>query len=165
VAEAARRVGVRYIHLDLRPLCINRQDDYLERVRRHDWTISAAMIGFPQEDYSTLDTIRSTGGVVPDDCWRVNMRFFEAACHAAAELQTPYLSAHVGFLDPSRPKQFQKMVDRVRLMADTAGDNGLVLLMETGQETAQELKGFIERLDHPSAAVNFDPANVLLCRG
>ena len=64
-----------------------------------------------------------------------------------------------------RPRPQWGLRFKVRLMADTAGDNGLVLLMETGQETAQELKVFIERLDHPSAAINFDPANVLLCRG
>ena len=38
----------------------------------------------------------------------------------------------------------------------------MVLLMETGQETAQDLRNCLEDLDHPALGVNFDPANMIL---
>jgi sugar phosphate isomerase/epimerase len=43
-----------------------------------------------------------------------------------------------------------------------AGENNITLLLETGQETAEELRQFMERLNHPSVGVNFDPANMIL---
>ena len=37
-----------------------------------------------------------------------------------------------------------------------------MLLLETGQETAQELRNFLEELNNPVIGVNFDPANIIL---
>jgi sugar phosphate isomerase/epimerase len=37
-----------------------------------------------------------------------------------------------------------------------------MLLLETGQETAEELREFMEKLNHPAIGVNFDPANMIL---
>ncbi len=37
-----------------------------------------------------------------------------------------------------------------------------MLLLETGQETAEELRSFLKELDHPAVGVNFDPANMIL---
>ena len=38
----------------------------------------------------------------------------------------------------------------------------MILLLETGQESAKDLRHFLETLDHPSVGVNFDPANMIL---
>jgi len=54
------------------------------------------------------------------------------------------------------------MVDRVKAIADVAGERGLSLLMETGQETADALVTFMDAVGRPNLAVNFDPANVIL---
>jgi sugar phosphate isomerase/epimerase len=43
-----------------------------------------------------------------------------------------------------------------------AGEKGIKLLMETGQETADGLRKFLEKLDHPAVVVNIDPANIIL---
>ena len=34
--------------------------------------------------------------------------------------------------------------------------------METGQETAEDLAGFMNEISHPSVGINFDPANMIL---
>ena len=39
---------------------------------------------------------------------------------------------------------------------------GIKILMETGQESADELKHFLEEMNHPALFVNFDPANMIL---
>ena len=36
-------------------------------------TITAGMIGFPGEDYSTITRIRQTGGYMPDELWPERM--------------------------------------------------------------------------------------------
>jgi len=152
--------AIHHVHLDLCP--IGTEADYLDRIGQQPWAISAAMIGFPQEDYSTLESIRKTGGIVPDDGWPRNKAIVFSAIEAAAELKVPYLSSHIGFLDYTQPEAYRALTDRVRCLADKAGEMQMMILMETGQETADELRDFLETLDHPAVGVNFDPANMIL---
>jgi sugar phosphate isomerase/epimerase len=48
------------------------------------------------------------------------------------------------------------------MLADKAGEFNVTLLMETGQENAEELRKFLESVNHPALGVNFDPANMIL---
>ncbi len=48
------------------------------------------------------------------------------------------------------------------IFTDAAAKKGVKFLMETGQETAEELKHFLEEMAHPALFVNFDPANMIL---
>lgn len=157
-----KTTGIEHIHLDLRPVCIDRSESYLPEVRKRQWTISAAMIGFPQEDYTTLETIRTTGGIVPEHCWPENQHYFIRAIETAAELGIDCLSAHVGFIDHENASGYGKLLERMRLLADAAARQRVTLLMETGQETARELKQFLADLNHPAVGINFDPANIIL---
>jgi sugar phosphate isomerase/epimerase len=162
VAEAMKTLGLNHVHLDISPACRDDPDACLEQVRRQGWTISSTMIGFPQEDYSTLETIKKTGGIVPNECWEANRQRFLKAIKATAALKVPYLSSHFGFLDTTSPTYARTFYDRIRLLADAAAEHAVVLLMETGQEQAEELGDFLEMMGHPALGVNFDPANMIL---
>jgi sugar phosphate isomerase/epimerase len=120
------------------------------------------MLHFDYEDYSTLDTIKVTGGVMPDDKWDFALSSFMRAARITAELGVPYLSMHVGFLDHSDAAYAQKFYDRVRALGNAAKAAGVTLLMETGQESGADLLNFLAELDHPNVALNFDPANMIL---
>src|SRR5208283_4108628 len=50
--------------------------------RQNDITIVSGMFGCVGEDYSTLDTIRATGGIAPDATWEQN----RTNIHATAAL-------------------------------------------------------------------------------
>ena len=162
VADAMQQLDLEHIHLALRPALAENGAEYLDTVRRQNWTITCGMIDFPQEDYSTLDAIKETGGVIPDEYWPDNKKMVVAAVDIAAELEVKYLSFHAGFLDHSRPAYAKKFFDRVGVLADAAQFQGVVLLMETGQEEAEDLRQFLEELNHPALGVNFDPANMIL---
>jgi L-ribulose-5-phosphate 3-epimerase len=162
VAEVMRATGVEHIHLAVRPALEADGDSYLSEVNEQNWTISSTMIDFPQEDYSTLESIKVTGGVMPDEQWPRNRTLFEGAADATANLGVRYLSMHAGFLDPAREEQARKFSDRIRSLADMAAEKDIMLLLETGQETAEELRHFLEDLNHTAAGVNFDPANMIL---
>jgi len=120
------------------------------------------MIDFPQEDYSTLESIKTTGGIVPDEYWDSNRKRVFDAIDITAELGVEYLSLHFGFLDLKEPDAAKKFYDRVKILADRAAQRDILLLMETGQETADELREFLVVLNHPALGVNFDPANMVL---
>ena len=120
------------------------------------------MINFPQEDYSTLESIKATGGIVPDDCWRGNRELALKAIELTAELKVRFLSMHFGFIDIKNPVKARTLTERTRMLADKASERNITLLMETGQESAGELRDFLEKLHHPALGVNFDPANMIL---
>ncbi len=162
VAAAMKKLGLRHVHLGIRPAVEDTSGKVLAAIVAQDWTISCTMIDFPQEDYSSLDAIKATGGIVPDDCWDRNRNLFIGAVEVTAELGVKYLSTHAGFIDESDPAYAAKVRDRIKTLADVAAGKGVMLLMETGQETAEELRAFLEELDHPAVGVNFDPANIIL---
>jgi len=162
VAKVMKELGLQHVHLGIRGAVEDSSGKQLDTIRAQRWTITSTMIDFPQEDYSTLESIKVTGGVVPDDSWERNRDLFVVAAKATATLGVKYLSMHAGFIDESNKAYVKKMHQRMRTLADAAEANGITLLLETGQETASELRHFLEELDHDSVGVNFDPANMIL---
>ena len=128
--------------------------------------VASGMFSTIGEDYSTPETIRVTGGIIPDEHWEGN---WELACNAAElarDLGLTYVMSHAGFLphDPDDPN-FEKLIGRIIAIADMFEDNGLTLNMETGQESAETLLAFIGELqsrDVLNVGINFDPANMIL---
>jgi L-ribulose-5-phosphate 3-epimerase len=162
VAEAMKEIGINSVHLAVGEALGDRGEGYLDAVKQQDWAISSTMIGFDQEDYSSLDTIKVTGGVVPDDCWEKNKALFKGSAKVTKELGVKYISTHAGFIDHTDVEKYKVMCDRIKCLADVAAENGLMLLMETGQETAEDLAGFMTEIAHPAVGINFDPANMIL---
>ncbi|MEI6675368.1 MAG: sugar phosphate isomerase/epimerase family protein [Verrucomicrobiota bacterium] len=115
------------------------------------------------EDYTSLETIRLTGGLVPDGTWAKNWENLQLTASHAQQLGLDIVMTHAGFLphEPSDPA-FDTMLGRMRQVARLFADHGLTLCCETGQETAAALVCFLDHLAEPNVAVNFDPANMLL---
>ena len=126
-------------------------------------TIVSGMFGCVGEDYSTLDTIRVTGGIAPDETWEQNLANIHATVEIAKKLGLKLVTFHAGFVphDPADPG-FTKMVTRLRTVAEIFASANMLLGLETGQETADGLAALLEELDQPNVIVNFDPANMLL---
>ena len=131
-----------------------------EKIATGEWVLMSTMIGTVGEDYSTLETIRETGGIVPDRHWEANKRIVTAGARLTQELGCKYMSLHAGFLDESNPKALKKYVERVTWMRDECRKYGVELLLESGQETAEDLAAFLPRV--PGVGINFDPANMIL---
>jgi sugar phosphate isomerase/epimerase len=125
--------------------------------------IVSGMFGTVGEDYTTLETIRKTGGIVPDATWDENWRNIQQYVKLAARLKLKLVSFHCGFLpeDPS-DASYDKLIGRLVKIADAFARAGIGLAMETGQEDAGTLKEFLDRLAKPNVGVNFDPANMIL---
>ena len=126
-------------------------------------TVVSGMFRTVGEDYSTLETIRRTGGLVPDGTWEQNWKNLQITVKNAQKIGLKIVMTHAGFLphettDPA----FDKMIRRMRQVGRLFADHGITLCCETGQETAESLVSFLQHLNEPSVAVNFDPANMLL---
>ena len=134
-------LGLSHVHLAVAPALENDGKSYLAKAKCADWTITSTMIGFPQEDYSSLDSIRASGGIVPDAEWPENRELFAQAVRVTAELGVSQLSFHAGFLDHDNDAHKMKFYDRVREVADIAAKAGIGVLLETGQDSAEDSRG------------------------
>ena len=171
VAAAMDKAGVKGIHLALGPFIAPDErhgaaesketwEFVKSQVKSGKWKLMSTMVGTIGEDYSTLETIKKTGGIVPDATWEGNKKIVTEGAKLTKELGCRYMSLHAGFLDESDPKAFATYVERVSWMRDEAKKYGVTILLESGQETAEDLVKFLEKV--PGVYVNFDPANMIL---
>ncbi len=137
--------------------------DTVADLRHAGIAILSGMMGFQGEDYTTLATIRGTGGVRMDAHWSENLAAAHANAALAERLGLRLVTLHAGFIphdraDPLRPL----MLDRLRQIADAFSARGIRTALETGQESAGTLLDALDELDRPRVGVNFDPANMIL---
>lgn len=133
------------------------------KLRQNGFEIVSGMFGCEGEDYSTLDTIRLTGGIAPDATWEKNWDNIRATAALAQELGLKLVTFHAGFLPhDEKDPGFAKMLWRLSEAADAYKAANVALGLETGQETAQDLKHLLQKLNRSNVGVNFDPANMLL---
>jgi len=161
-------IGLKSVQLGLNPLVSDpgAWKDVQSKLNDAGISIVSGMFGTVGEDYTSLETIRETGGVIRDEHWDDNWKIIQQVVEVGARLQLPLISSHAGFLpeDKADPS-FEKLVDRVAKIAKLMAKHNIDLLFETGQETADTLLQFLDALDAAGATntgVNFDPANMIL---
>lgn len=133
-----------------------------EAALRSGIRMSAAMLGFPGEDYTTPDSIRATGGFGNPADRPERLARLAWGIDRTVALGLSDLTMHAGYLpevgDPGR----SAMLETLAQAGEMADAKGVTLAFETGQETAELLRRTLDDLASPRIKVNFDPANMLL---
>lgn len=128
--------------------------------------VVSGMFGTIGEDYTTMETIKVTGGIVPDAHWEGNQQVARDAAARAKRFGLPAVMFHAGFLPHDlQSAGFQKLAGRIEVVAGIFAEQGLNLLFETGQETASDLWAFFDHMEGRGVrniGINFDPANMIL---
>ena len=124
--------------------------------------MTAAMLGFPGEDYTTPQTIKETGGFGNPADRPERLARLAWALDRTRALGLSALTLHAGFLPAVDDPRRSALLDTLAHAADLAAAQGVTLAFETGQETADLLRRTLDDLKSPSVKVNFDPANMLL---
>ena len=165
LVEGLGRAGMDAVQLALDPI---RKGEWGERETIAAFCdagidILSGMMAMAGEDYSTLESIRRTGGVRLDEYWEANLAAAGENAALAERLGVGLVTFHAGFIpdDPTDPKR-NLMVDRLGRIIDRFADRGVSAAFETGQETAETLLGALDKIDRPTLGVNFDPANMIL---
>ena len=165
LVDRVREAGLKGVQLALDPLRTGAWPlgETSRALRDAGIEVFSGMMGTKDEDYSTLDTIRRTGGVRPDEHWEANRAAATANAKIARQLGLDLVTLHAGFL-PEEPDSAErtKLLERLRAIVDGFAAEDVRVAFETGQERAANLEGFLRDLDRPRAGVNFDPANMLL---
>ncbi len=129
----------------------------------HGIEMVSGMFGTVGEDYSTMESIRLTGGLTPDSAWEENWKNMSALAELARSMGLGLVTFHAGFLPhDERDPAFAKLLRRIQMVADVFASQKIELAFETGQESAATLLEFLQKLDRPNLGVNFDPANMIL---
>lgn len=160
-----RACGLTSVQLALRPLRTREFDPArtAAALAESGIAIASGMSSMQGEDYTTLETIRRTGGVRPDLQWKDNWNALKSDALNARALGITLVTFHAGFLPHERddPERIE-LTERLRAIVDMFADHGVQVGFETGQETADTLLEFLEDLARAHAGVNFDPANMIL---
>lgn len=164
LAQQVREAGVGGVQLALDPIRIGTlaQAEVAVELARIGAVILSGMMAMAGEDYSTLESIRRTGGVGPDDTWERNLAAAEVNARITADLGLPLVTFHAGHLpgpaDPGRPR----ILERIGRIAAPFLGRGIRVGLETGQEDPDTLLGVLLDLAQQRIGVNFDPGNMLL---
>lgn len=164
LAARVRDAGVTAVQLHLNPVI----DQAARRaaasaLAAEGISIVSGMMTTPEEDYTTIESIRRTGGLRPTEHWPRIVADAARIADSAAELGLDLVTLHAGFVpdDPADPER-AVFHQRLATIADTFASRDINLGLETGQESAETLDAVLAELDRPSLGVNFDPANMIL---
>lgn len=130
--------------------------------RAAGFEISAAMLGFPGEDYTTPETIKHTGGFGNPATRAQRLETLVWGLDRTVALGADRLTLHGGFLPEPNDPDRKPFLDTLGTAAALASERGVTLGLETGQETADLLRRTLDDLKCSNVKVNFDPANMLL---
>jgi len=165
LVEKVLATGIRKVQLALDPLrtAPAAWGETATELQKNGIAIISGMFGCVGEDYSTLESIRATGGIAPDETWPQNLENIQATARLAASLNLKLVTFHAGFLphDPAA-REFDTMGTRLQKVADIFAAGGVEVGLETGQENAAGLAAVLRQVNRPNLGVNFDPANIVL---
>lgn len=123
--------------------------------------ITVVFVGFPEDDYTTVEQVKNTVGLVPPAMRAARLEQTLEVADYAHRLGVDAIGMHLGFVSPESG-DFAAVVEATRRVCDQCGEKGQFFHLETGQETADELLHFIDEVGRDNLAVNFDPANMIL---
>ena len=166
-AELVARVqatGTRAVQLALTPIVEKPEvwSGVFDALRAAGIEVVSGMLETVGEDYSTLETIRVTGGVVPDATWPATRARASEVARVAGAHGVALVTFHAGFIPHGAGAERTKLLGRLREIASLFAAVGARIAFETGQESAGTLAHALDELGDPSIGVNFDPANMIL---
>lgn len=176
LARSVRAAGFDAVQLAIGPIVrgLWREDETFRILHDHGVRVVSGMLAPVGEDYTTLESIRQTGGVRPGATWPANHRLAHQVADLCARHQIGLCTFHAGLV-PAEPGSRAAMIDRLVAMIQAFNDPALgrsvAVAFETGQEPPHEqaavLRDVRAALAHTPGAearvgINFDPANVIL---
>ncbi len=137
--------------------------EFQSQIEQHNIQLTCVFGGFDGESYADIPTVERTIGLVPDTTRAVRLKEMCEISDFACLLGCGAIGLHIGFVPHDHSTlTFKDFLQATRHLCDHAQSNVQTVNLETGQETAEDLLRFIEKVDRPNLFVNFDPANMIL---
>ncbi|WP_425394925.1 sugar phosphate isomerase/epimerase family protein [Aeoliella sp.] len=164
--QVAKELGVTTVHLHT-PHAESRTPERIAEFRKTlddlGIRVSCVFAGFEGESYADIPTVEKTVGLVPKETRAARTAELMEIAKFANELGVDTVGLHLGFVphDTSDP-DFAELLNITRQVCDSCAADGQNVHLETGQEPADVLEGFLKAVDRPNLFINFDPANMIL---
>ncbi|REK09416.1 MAG: sugar phosphate isomerase/epimerase [Planctomycetota bacterium] len=164
--EVAHELGVPTIQLHAPQKATRTPDhakEFLARLSDLGMRITAVFGGFEGESYADIPTVTRTVGLVPPGTRSERTQEMKEIADFAALLGVDTVALHLGFVphDPSDPL-YREVLSVTRDVCDHCKKQQQALNLETGQEPADTLLGFMSDVERDNLFINFDPANMIL---
>ncbi len=126
-------------------------------------SFTGAAVAYAGEDYSSLARVHESVGFTNPAFRAERIARTREAAKFASELGITSISCHIGFI-PESPADhlYGELLQVTRTLSDACDEFDMSFALETGQETAAVLVGFISDVDRTNLKVNFDPANMVM---
>lgn len=124
--------------------------------------LCSGMMTTVDEDYTSLESIKQTGGLRPDKHWEENLERAQSNAKLASALGVDLVTLHAGFIPEPTTSEYHVITDRIKRVNDIFGSHNVELGLETGQERAEDLMVMLDLPNMDAVSVNFDPANMIL---
>lgn len=165
LAARTREAGLRAVQLALDPIRTGAWDEHETRRALAAAGVAAVsgMMAPADEDYTTLESIRHTGGVRPAGTWDRNRAAAAENARLARRLGLALVTLHAGHVPGDEdPHERDATLRRLGEIVEIFAGEHIRIAFETGQETPERTLDVLARLAPRTAGVNFDPANILL---
>ncbi|HXG33008.1 MAG TPA: sugar phosphate isomerase/epimerase family protein [Bryobacteraceae bacterium] len=128
-----------------------------------EFTLVTIFAAYSGESYADAPTVQRTVGFIPASTRAERERRTYEISDFAAALGVGSIACHIGFVpeDNTHP-DYVAVRDLVRRICDHAAKHNQTFALETGQEPAHVLLGFLKDVGRPNLGINFDPANMIL---
>jgi sugar phosphate isomerase/epimerase len=115
------------------------------------------------ENYADIPTVQKTVGFIPRETRAEREARTLEVSDFAAELGAPGIGLHLGYVpEDNRDPDYITVREMVRRVCDHAARHKQTFALETGQEPADTLLGFLLEANRENLGINFDPANMVL---
>jgi len=162
--DSINACGLNQTQLALEPFVSGdwKLDSILSLLESSEISLCSGMFSTVGEDYSSLESIKVTGGICPDEHWEENLHLAQQAAHVASQLGIKRVTFHAGFIPQHGSNAYRTIVDRVKRITDVFAKHEINLALETGQERAESLLEMLSDPNMSTIGINFDPANMIL---
>lgn len=125
-----------------------------------------------------LDRIKSNGLVVSAVCGDLGGHGFskrsdhvariemsKKIMELAKDLESDIVTTHIGVIPQAVNERYEALYEASCRLGEIAMNAGGVFAIETGSETTETLRGFLENVASRGVGVNYDPANLVMVTG
>jgi sugar phosphate isomerase/epimerase len=164
--DVVRELGVKTCHLHTpRPASrtAKRVREFRQQLAEFGITVTCVFGGFAGESYADIPMVKNTVGLVPPATRTERVLELQRIADFARELGVDAVGVHIGFVphEKSDPT-YTEIIAVARDLCDHCAANSQALHLETGQEPANVLVGFLGDVGRANLFVNFSPANMIL---
>ena len=161
--EEVQSLGFRHCHLYVPVInWHSRISEIKNAIAQTRVAITAIVCALENEDYSSIETVKRTVGLVNPSTRKKRINWTLACSNFAKGLGVTVIQGHLGFIPDRNTPAYKLLIKNVQKIADYLHKNGQFFALETGQESGIEMLQLIKDVDRKNVKVNFDPANFLI---